>query len=63
MRSVLLFGVPEKVTKGEDGRTGETEDNPVLEAVRGPSRSWQHSTVNNIVGHTYQRSVSFFMFR
>ena len=34
MRSVLLFGVPEKVTKGEDGRTGETEDNPILEAVR-----------------------------
>ena len=34
LRSVLLFGVPEKVEKEEDGRTGETEDNPVLEAVR-----------------------------
>jgi len=34
LRSVLLFGVPEKVTKEEDGRTGETEANPVLEAVR-----------------------------
>ena len=34
LRSVLLFGVPEKVRKEEDGRTGETEDNPVMEAVR-----------------------------
>ena len=34
LRSVLLFGVPEKVKKEEDGRTGETEDNPVMEAVR-----------------------------
>ena len=34
LRSVLLFGVPEKVRKEQDGGTGETEDNPVLEAVR-----------------------------
>ena len=34
LRSVLLFGVPEKVRKDEYGGTGETEDNPVMEAVR-----------------------------
>ena len=34
LTSVLLFGVPEKVTKDEVGAIGETEANPVLEAVR-----------------------------
>lgn len=33
LTSVLLFGVPEKVTKEDDGRAGETEANPVMEAV------------------------------
>jgi len=34
LSSVLLFGVPEKVTKEADGKCGETDANPVMEAVR-----------------------------
>ena len=34
LTSVLLFGVPEKVIKDEVGAIGETEANPVLEAVK-----------------------------
>ena len=34
LQAVLLFGVPEKVTKDEAGSVGETDANPVMEAVR-----------------------------
>jgi len=34
LSAVLLFGVPERAVKMEDGRAGESEANPVLEAVR-----------------------------
>ena len=34
LSSVLLFGVPERVTKDEVGEVGRTEANPVMEAVR-----------------------------
>ena len=34
LSSVLLFGVPERVTKDEVGEVGGTEANPVMEAVR-----------------------------
>ena len=34
LKSVLLFGVPEKVTKDDEGKIGETDANPVLEAVK-----------------------------
>lgn len=34
LSSVLLFGVPERVTKDEVGEVGATEANPVMEAVR-----------------------------
>jgi len=34
LSSVLLFGVPDKVEKKEDGIAGEREENPVIEAVR-----------------------------
>ena len=34
LQAVLLFGVPEKVTKDEHGSVGETDANPVMEAVR-----------------------------
>ena len=34
LQSVLLFGVPERVSKSETGEVGQTDDNPVMEAVR-----------------------------
>ena len=34
LSSVLLFGVPERVTKDDVGEVGGTEANPVMEAVR-----------------------------
>ena len=45
LSSVLLFGVPEKVNKEGDGKAGETDDNPVMEAVRRIKREFPQLTV------------------
>ena len=45
LSSVLLFGVPEKVEKRDDGQAGETEDNPVMEAVRRIKKEFPSLTV------------------
>jgi len=45
LSSVLLFGVPDKVTKDEEGSSGALEDNPVLEAVRNIKKEFPSLTV------------------
>ena len=45
LSSVLLFGVPEKVDKMGDGGAGETDDNPVMEAVRRIKKEFPNLTV------------------
>ena len=45
LSSVLLFGVPGKVEKDGAGKAGETEDNPVMEAVRRIKKEFPSLTV------------------
>jgi len=45
LSSVLLFGVPEKVTKEKDGCAGASDNNPVMEAVRRIKAEYKDVTV------------------
>jgi len=45
LSSVLLFGVPDKVDKDEEGRAGEGEHNPVMDAIRNIKATFPSLTV------------------